>query len=106
MNMAIFSLPRADSTTRTGEAGEHDGGDVIGRIRRRDDSALSVGMSGPASGARRPRRAWRPAAQSSTARIMSNQTGRRMVELIAHSSLLRKLLTNPLKVLLDPSGHP
>lgn len=38
---------------------------------------------------------------------MSNQTGRRMVpEPIAHPSLLRKLPTNPLKVLLDPSGHP
>lgn len=51
MNMAIFSSPRADSTTRTGEAGEHDGGDVIGRIGRRDDSALSAGTGGPASGA-------------------------------------------------------
>lgn len=77
------------------------GGSAGGTTRR-----CQPGPPGPASGARRPRRAGRPAAQSSTARIMSNQTGRRMVELIAHSSLLRKLLTNPLKVLLDPSGHP
>lgn len=74
------------------------GGSAGGTTRR-----CQPGRAAPRAG---PRRDGRPAAQSSTARIMSNQTGRRMVELIAHSSLLPKLPTNPLKVLLDPSGHP